>query len=298
MKKIHIILLVLLLTMSLFAGCSSSSGYDSYAEESYPAEAPMMEESAEYDGEYATNDGGGAVTGGAISDVPNRDIIKTANVEMETKEFDTATTSIISLVEQYGGIIESSELYSYDYDYGEEREMSLRIRVPSGDYSKFLQELGGFGNVLHISETSEDVTEQLVDYNARLETLRVQEQRLLEILAQAETVTEMIEIESSLAQVRYEIETIDAQRASVQGLVDMSTISLWLREVVVYTPTEVTFGEEIGLAFLSGTEFLFDAIEFAILAFFTLLPIAILFLIPAVIVLLIILIVKRKKRTK
>ena len=95
----------------------------------------------------------------------------------------------------------------------------------------------GIGNVTSISRYAENVTSQYTDYEARLSSLRTQEERLLSMLEKSEDVESLIALEQRLADVRYELESIERNLKNLDLPISYSTITLNLQEVEIYTPT-------------------------------------------------------------
>ena len=90
------------------------------------------------------------------------------------------------------------------------------------------------------------MTSQYTDYEARLDSLRTQEERLLAMLEKSEDVESLIALEQRLADVRYELESIERNLRNLDLQISYSTINLNLQEVEVYTPTvpvQRTFSE-------------------------------------------------------
>ena len=77
-----------------------------------------------------------------------------------------------------------------------------------------------------------------MDTESRLAALETEEERLLELLAQAETMSDLLEIESRLTDVRYELESAASQLRLYDNQIDYATIYLSIDEVLEYTPVE------------------------------------------------------------
>ena len=100
------------------------------------------------------------------------------------------------------------------------------------------------------------MTSQYTDYEARLDSLRTQEERLLAMLEKSEDVESLIALEQRLADVRYELESIERNLRNLDLQISYSTVNLNPRgEVEVYTPTvpvQRTFSEKLSDAFSDG----------------------------------------------
>ena len=94
---------------------------------------------------------------------------------------------------------------------------------------------GELCNVVSRSTDVADVTESYTDTEARLKTLRLQEERLLEILSKATELSDVLELESRLSDVRYQIESYEATLRNYDSRVSYSTLHITLQEVVEYS---------------------------------------------------------------
>lgn len=167
-----------------------------------------------------------------------RKLIRTVMMEIETLEFDAMVSNLKSTVDEYGGYFEMSDIsgnraYEYSRMYG-----SFVVRIPSSRLDEFLAEAGSLGNVTYKSESTEDVTLQYVDTEAHIDALRVQQEKLMSFLDKAETMEEILQIENSLTDVRYELEYYESMKKQYDNQVDFSTVTMNIQEVKEETPME------------------------------------------------------------
>ena len=142
------------------------------------------------------------------------------------------------------------------------------------------------------------MTSQYTDYEARLDSLRTQEERLLAMLEKSEDVESLIALEQRLADVRYELESIERNLRNLDLQISYSTINLNLQEVEVYTPTvpvRRTFGQKLSDSLSDGWTGFARGVQNVILSLASALPALVL---QAVIVIAVIAGIKtaRKKR--
>lgn len=191
----------------------------------------------------------------------NEKLIYTGELSLETIEFDKALASINSLITRYGGFIESSDIdgnVTYNDDGTAKimnRYAAYIIRIPAASFETVMTEAGSIGNVTNSHSEATNVTSQFTDNEARLSALKLQEERLLAIMAAATEVTDLIELEKRIAEVRYEIEFIERTLRDLQSQVSYSTIELYVEEVGGYeeaVSVQRTFGERIGDGFKKG----------------------------------------------
>ena len=176
-------------------------------------------------------------------------LIYTANLTLETKDFDTARQTLTDAVSAAGGYMESSDESSYS---GSGRSLSLTVRVPQDNYASFLTEAAKAGNLVDKSEQVQDVTTQYMDIEARMANLEAQRARLQELQASAGNLSDLLEIESSLSDVQYQIESWQSQLDWYSQQVECSTVYLSLDEVKEYTPAEETFLSQLADALRNG----------------------------------------------
>lgn len=184
----------------------------------------------------------------------NRKLIKNVQLRLETTEFDVSVQRIEAVVAQFGGYVEGSNVTGTSV---QEHSKSLRsavytIRIPASKLDEYVSEAGSMGNIVSKQIGTEDVTEQYVDTEARIKTLQAREERLLELLQQAGTVKDVIEIEKELSVVRYEIESFTAALKRYDSLVDYSTVQIEVIEIKSLTQNASKLGERIGEAFMKS----------------------------------------------
>ena len=209
-----------------------------------------------------TATGGSLLTSGeAESDASTRTadsakIIYTANLTLETRDYDTARAALDAALSDADGYMESSSEYT---NTDSTRSVSLTLRVPQDSYKSFLAAAAQSGSVTYQNQQAEDITTRYMDTEARLASLTAQRTRLQELQAQADTLADLLEIESSLSDVQYQIESWQSQLDWYSNQVSCCTVYITLNEVETLTPTSTSFGAKL-LAALPGKEAGADAI--------------------------------------
>ena len=176
-------------------------------------------------------------------------IIYTANLTLESKDYDTARAALDAALNDAGGYLESSSEYS---DVGSSRSVNLTFRVPEENYQSFLDAVAQAGNVTYKSQQADDVTTQYMDVETRLANLEAQRTRLQELQAQADNLSDLLQIETSLTDVQSQIESWQSQLDWYSRQVECCTVYLSLEEVQTYTPVEEGFGSRIQNALREG----------------------------------------------
>jgi hypothetical protein len=208
----------------LQAGCQASA--ENAAKQTMMS--PTASPAAEMSGEPA-----GFEAGGRSSLTLNRQIIYTAHQEVRVENVSEAEKKAQAIVKQAGGFI--SDLDSNQQDENFPRS-SMTARVPAKGLEGVLEAFGGLGREVSKTKSGEDVTDQLVDMEARLRALRAEETAYLAIMKATRKVSDVIEVQKELIRVRTEIEQIDAQRVNLKDQVAFSSITLVLSQTAINPP--------------------------------------------------------------
>ena len=154
---------------------------------------------------------------------PDRDLIITANVAMRSDDpWKTADAAKQIAQTLGGGVVNLSQGGS-----GTQRSATLTMRVPSSKFDDAIAALKRLdGEVVSSNVDAKDVTDQLVDLDARITTLRAEEARYLQLFASAKTVDEMLKVQLALTQLRTQIEQLAAQQKNTKDRVAFSNITL------------------------------------------------------------------------
>ncbi len=189
-----------------------------------------------------------------------RKLIKTVNISAETEDFDTLVPNLQKQVEALGGYIESISVYDVGSYYVEDQNVkqrcaNLTARVPKEKLDGFLTQVGEQTNVTSRSENVEDVTLQYVDLESHKKALVTEQERLLTLMGQAESVEDIITIESRLSEVRYQLESMESQLRTYDNQIDYSTLYLYIEEVRKYSaPQTASVWQRIERGFMKSLE--------------------------------------------
>ena len=281
------VLVGILVGTSIFAlsGCGSNKAADIASRYEAALEEAAFDEASYYDSgdfayeeaasaEMSANAGGGEVNAETVGEsATSRKLIATVTVEAQATDFEESAAKVKDKVAQLGGYIEYE---SCGENYGE-----YTIRIPSKNLDAFLEKVEEYSNVTYHSTSVEDVTLTYVDIEARISALRVEQKRLEEFLAAAETVEDMITIEDRLTNVRYELQSYESQKRTYDNKIDYSTVHLNLRAVSTYTaPSKGTIGERIKYGLKENFMEFGEKMGDFLVAVATTLPIIITLLIP------------------
>ncbi len=258
-RSIYVLGLVILMVMSL-VGCGSSSktnfmasadgamtesmdGGDLYYDESY-------DDYYEYESDWE-NGSSGNTTGNVNS---NRKLIKTMSLSAETYEFDKLVGTVETRVNALGGYMESASIHT---NYNDLKYGDFVIRIPVPNMDQLVNEVAEISNITDRDMSQRDVTLDYVDMESHKNALQAEEESLLALLANAQSIEDIITLQSRLSEVRYQIESMESQLRTMDNLVEYATINLTISEVEDYTPAPVknpTVGERISAGFSNTME--------------------------------------------
>lgn len=233
-------LLGLLLSLVLIAGCHSNSSERGFVTNELADIGYNNAKQENVDADEATN----------LEEI-SRKLIKEGWVEFETKSIESTGQKLLALVEQYNGYVASDNVYK---STGRTTN-TVTIRIPSESFDQVLE--ASIQDVKKIDNKQinvRDVTEEFVDIEARLKTKRALEMRYSELLQQAKSVSEILEIESELGSLRADIESIEGRLKYLQNQVSFSTLHLTFYETYA---SDIAFNRKFKEGFQNGWDNLF-----------------------------------------
>lgn len=164
----------------------------------------------------------------------DRKIIYNADVSMIVESLDPIEASIAQLVERSRGYIADQNVTGSP---GAPRSARWKVRIPVEVFEAFLRDLLALGELETNRRTSEDVTEQYFDLDARVRNKQVEEQRLIEILQETTgKLDEVLQVEAQLSRVRGEIEQFQGRLRLLANLTSLTTVTIQARERVKFEP--------------------------------------------------------------
>ena len=255
MKKLIALTLSLLLLASTFVGCAMSS---EKMPQDNAAGTPYVESPYDNEADYGVPAESTQTAAGAVAE--NRKLIRRVSLSLETEEYDVLLAAISDRIASCGGYMEAMEAdtrYSSDRRYA-----TMTVRVPADRLDTFVSAVSEVSNIVQRSESTDDVTLAYVDTESRRDALRVEQERLMALLEKAETLADILEIESRLTDVRYQLESMESQLRTYDNLVDYATVTLYISEVRQLTPTaEKGFWEKIGDGFVDSARSVWSGLK-------------------------------------
>ena len=259
MKNFQVFLLLLAI---VFAGCSEANHQHQAAGESpvladaVPGASMAATAPPGSPGNDGTAEAGAPGPAAALpmhtgAAAPSRLLIYHAEVRMRVPSLARAATGIDSLVRRNGGFLSAATETRADGEW--QRLMTIRVRPTRFD--ALLAAFGGLGTVEENKLTTDDVTAQHADVAARLATKRAVEKRYVDLLNRARKVSEILEIEGKIGEVREEIESTVSRLKTLDDEVGYSTISLACYQVLPQPVPEapvVSFASRVVESFYTG----------------------------------------------
>jgi hypothetical protein len=277
-----------------FSGCSVNkssesrpqAGADSRAPQS--AASPALREAASesesqiaYRGQSDDSSLAKADTAQAASQAIERKIIRNGKLTIESDSPTGGLSKITSIAESLGGFVITSEFKQGGATASE--TVTITVRVPATQFNEALEKIRTTGNrIINENVTGQDVTEEFLDLEARIKTKKALEAQFLEIMKRAQKVSDALEVQTEIANVRTEIERMEGRKRFLQNQASLSTITITLQTptpVILATSTK-GFGHSVKQAFAEGIDLAANIILGLIQLIIVLIPITLFILLP------------------
>ncbi len=175
-----------------------------------------------------------------------RKLIKEGNIAFETHDLNATRQTVLKAVERYSAYVSSDQ----ESNSPERQSNTMFVRVPAEHFDKFLSDVTTGVKRFDSKEIKiVDVTTEFLDVQARLRTKKELENRYLDLLKQAKNVTEMLEIEKHLGELRAEIESMEGRLKYLQTQVSYSTLTITFYKSIPY---QAEFSHQVKSGIRSG----------------------------------------------
>jgi hypothetical protein len=176
----------------------------------------------------------------------DRKLIKNAALSFETDSLDARKRIVNKAVKELNAYVEHEEQYSNDY----QETVTTTIRVPAANFDPFMDAItAGVGSFDSKTIEVDDVTEEFVDVEARINTKKELKMRFIALLDRAETIAKIMEVEREINALQAEIESYEGRLKYLSGSVKYATINLtYYRTIEV----PVEFDNKFANAFSNG----------------------------------------------
>ena len=166
-------------------------------------------------------------------------IIKYVDMDVETLDFDELVSNINQQIKSLNGYVEKSRITGNSYyDSHSRRFAEIIARIPKDHLDDFVNTVNEKANVISSNEYSENVTLKYYDIESHKKALEIEQERLFELIEEADNLENIITLESRLSNIRYQLQNYGTQLRTYDNLVDYSTVTLNLYEVERITPVE------------------------------------------------------------
>ena len=186
---------------------------------------------------------------GSTAEAADRKIIRNADITIEVPSTVEAQHQVTSIAESHDGFVVTSEAKQRESNDPAQRtlEIKLVVRVPSNQFGRAFDEIKKLaGNTPAEQVTSQDVTEDFIDLEARIKTQKALEVQFLEIMRQANKIADALEVQRQIAEVRTEIEKLEGRKRFLENRSSLSTINVNIQTPKpIITVTQTGFGHSL-----------------------------------------------------
>jgi hypothetical protein len=242
--------------------------------------ASMMTTIGGRNDQFADNAQGAQTSANAM----DRKIIRNGELALETDSPTDGLRRITAIAESLGGFVVTSEFKQTSSNQSSANQnVTIVARVPSTQFSAALEHIRSVGShVIQEKVSGQDVSEEYLDLEARIRTKKALEAQFLEIMKQAHKVSDALEVQSQIAEVRTEIERYEGRRRFLENQSALSTITITLQmPAPLVAATTTGFGQSIKATFGDAIDIAASIVLGLIKFIIVLTPIAIIFGIPA-----------------
>ena len=244
MKKRFTLLIVFVLVASLLFGCGAENGAMKAPEDGMSMESMNSADIA------------GSTGSGALPQAESQKLVRKLRLEAETEDLDALLAAIDEKITALSGYVEARDVYNgSQYSGRRYRSATMTVRIPVADMDSFVSHVKESSNIVSSNETVDNITLTYVATQSRITALETEQARLLELLAQAQNMEDLLTIEARLTDVRTELEEYTSQIRLYDNMVDYATITLNIDEVREYSVPEEepeTVWERIGTGFVKS----------------------------------------------
>src|SRR5690606_27061069 len=176
--------------------------------------------------ESATDQSGGVARSADSASDGAEKMIVTGYLTLTVERPAEAATDVAMIVEAAGGRVDARTEHAPD---GEDRgSAELTVRIPSDELTRTLESIKELGEVERVEQGKQNVTAEVRDLESRIKALSASVDRLISLMADADTTADLISIESALSERQANLESLESQKRSLDDLVELSTFTIQL----------------------------------------------------------------------
>ena len=216
----------LLLLVTFLISCHGNDSSPEAALDMAATDAKMVQSVNEFESTLDVHD---TEQPAPTTEIIERKLIRNGALEFQTQEVKKTKTEIEKICKELNAYISSES----ENNFGERLQYNQLIRVPANQFDALVARLEPLAlKIENKNISTEDVTEQFIDVEARLKTKKELEARYREILKLAKTVEEIVSIESQIANVRSDIESMEGRLNFLKNQVAFSTLNVNYYEII------------------------------------------------------------------
>lgn len=200
-----------------------------------------------------------------------RKIIFQGTLGVTVEDFARSEQDLIALVARHQGYLAESSIQGSSESH---RSGTWRVRIPIDQFDPFVDAVAKLGEPTDRRTTSEDVTDEFFDLEARIKNKAAEEARLIRHLeVSTGKLEEILQVERELSRVREEVERMQGRRQMLENLTSLTTVTVQLRERLGYKPPEApTFTTRVIRSFQNSAANLVACVTWCVLALAALVP--------------------------
>ena len=222
---------------------------------------------------------------GETTEAADRKIIRNAEITIEVPSTTDAQHQVTSIAETHGGFVVTSEAKQRESNDPAQRTLDIKlvVRVPSNQFGRAFDEIKKLaGNTPSENVTSQDVTEDFIDLEARIKTQKALEVQFLEIMRQANKIADALEVQRQIAEVRTDIEKLEGRKRFLENRSSLSTINVNIQTPKpVIAITETGFRQSLREAVSDSISLASDLVLFFARFLIMMVPVALFVLLPS-----------------
>lgn len=224
----------------------------------------------------------------------NRKLIRNASLNIQTKDFDTFCTEVQKKIKALKGYVQSTDISDYP---GSTRSATMVVRIPSDSLDSFLSQVSTLGTITWQSTDVKDVTDEYIDVQSRIEALETEQTALLDLLKNASSLSDILEIQDRLSEVRGHLESYKGQKKALDSQIDYSTVTMVVSEVKrIVQPEQQSFFAQVRSNLSDNLYSIGQAFRNFALSFLSNLPYILLWALGIGVVVVVVLCIRRRKR--
>nr|WP_018254227.1 DUF4349 domain-containing protein [Salinispora mooreana] len=185
--------------------------------------------------------------GGAGGDtdlrVEQRAIVYTGAMRVQVPDVEQAAREAIALTTTAGGFVGSDQRRSAAGNATAE----LTLRVPAAKFARVVEQIAELGKRQRQEISTEDVTEAVIDLDARITTQRARVENARRLLGEAQSISDLVSLENELARREADLASLEAKQRRLADLTALSSVI-----VSLVGPDATTEDDASAFGFVAG----------------------------------------------